>query len=86
MRSSSIKSFAATLTLAAVISTATAVNLEARQVRNPQDTAISAGDREDSFDRARKVVRRVLSRFFGPVANSLPSIPIPAPTQTTTNP
>lgn len=84
MRSSSIKSFAATLTLAVVVSTATAVNLEARQVRNPQDTTVSIQDREDSFDRVNRAVRRIIKRFFGPVTNTLPSTPIPAPTQQTT--
>jgi hypothetical protein len=84
MRSSSIKSFAATLTVVAVVSTATAVTLEARQVRNSQDTAVSVRDREDSFDRAKSAVRRTLSRIFGPVANMLPTIPIPGPSQQTT--
>jgi hypothetical protein len=83
MRSSSIKSFAATLTLVTIVSTVTTVNLEARPVRNPQDSAVSIRDREDSFDRAARAVRRILNRIFGPVANNLPSIPIPVDTAAT---
>jgi hypothetical protein len=84
MRSSSIKSFAATLVVVAVVSTATAVNLQARPNRNATDTPVSSRDTETSYDRASAAVRRLMKRVFGPVSNSLPSIPIPGPNQATT--
>jgi hypothetical protein len=87
MRSSSIKSFAATLTLAAVVSTAAAVNLQARPAtRNANETVVSVRDTATSYDRASAAVRRFVRRFFGPVTNVLPTIPIPGepPAQATT--
>lgn len=80
MRSSSIKSFAATLTLVAVVSTTAAVNLDARPARTPQDSVASIRDHEDKLDRAYRAFLRLVQRFFGPVANANPTIPIPTDT------
>lgn len=83
MRSSSMKSFAATIALVAVVSTAAAVNLDARPARAPQDSTVSVRENEDKLDRAYRAFRRFVLRVFGPVANANPTIPIPAPTTTT---
>ncbi|HYI13385.1 MAG TPA: hypothetical protein VEK57_30340 [Thermoanaerobaculia bacterium] len=84
MRSSSIKSFAATLTLFAVISTAATVNLQARPTRQAADTVVSIRDTENSYDRLYAAVRHLLKRFRGMVSNSTLTTPLPAPAQATT--
>ena len=82
MRSSSIKSFAATLTLTLVLSLTPAFTVDARQTQTPQDSIVAVrGGEGDVLDRSYRFVLRIIRRVFtGPVANTTPSIPIPAPT------
>jgi hypothetical protein len=72
MRSSSVKTLVAAVSLTLTL-VAAAPSAEARPSQ-PQRTSQSA---PSMADRAQRVVRQLLKRFFGITANVLPTDPIP---------
>ena len=77
MRSSSIKSLVATVSIVIAISV-TAPVASARPVKAPVDGPSTIGSIEESADRAFRAIKRLVIRYFGPTANAEISIPIPA--------
>jgi hypothetical protein len=73
MRSSSVKTLVsvASITLTLVLAAPSAEARPAQRSRGSQTTQSSV------TDRAQRVVRQLLQRFFGISANELPSDPIP---------
>jgi hypothetical protein len=84
MRSSSIKSTVLALTIALTV-TATAPIATARPSRVPAGTPSVAKQFEDATARATTAARRLLTRFYGFVANGLPQPPLPVDTSFTSS-
>ena len=77
MRSSSIKSLVATVSVVIALATVAPI-ASARPVKAPVDGPYTIGSIEQSASRAYSAVKHFVTRYFGPMANTEISIPLPA--------